>query len=47
MKVDELRDLRALLTATLERVSEIQRDAGGMLERLWEAKAALEKYGGW
>ncbi len=40
----EGRGLRALLKDTLERVSEIQRDAGATLDRLWEAQTALEKY---
>ncbi|MFI5339832.1 MAG: hypothetical protein ACHQ7N_08335 [Candidatus Methylomirabilales bacterium] len=42
----DLRDLRALLTATMERVTEIKADATAMIERLWEAKAKLEKYVG-
>lgn len=40
---EDLKALWALLKGTLEQVTGIQRDAGAMLERLWEAKAELEK----
>ena len=44
IKVADLRDLRGLVKETVGRVSGIKADATAMLERLWEAKAALEKY---
>ena len=48
VNAEEFRKIRELVRATMERVSEIKVDATVMLERLWEAKAALEKYlDGW
>ncbi len=41
--LEDLRGLRALLTETLERLTEIQRDAGTMLERLWEARVEVDR----
>ena len=46
MPAAEGRALRGLLKDTVQRVSAIQRDAGVMLDRLWEAKAALDRYVG-
>ena len=44
VKAEDLRGLRVLVTETVERVSEIKADATAMLDRLWEAKTALERY---
>jgi len=46
VRAEELRALRALLRETVERVSEIKADATVMLESLWEATAALDRYVG-
>jgi hypothetical protein len=44
VKAEDLRDLRALVTSTMERVTEIKADATTMLERLWEVKAKLDRH---
>jgi hypothetical protein len=44
VRAQDLRDLRVLVRETVDRVSEIKADATVMLDRLWEAKTALEGY---